>query len=1142
MPVDPRLAAMRQQVGQGDPRLSRMKMALEQTARGQGPGGREEEKDPQREAFQRAIEQMDLNALDKFLVSAGGHASSFLDKVGLEGLLGERAHTKPVEGLGAAGFAGQMFAEAPLYIAGGAAARGLTGVSKAARAAKAAGQAYKAPLGRLVAAEGLMGAGYGAAMHPEDRLGGAGQEALLFGAFPAAGRGISKVAGKGMEAFDRATRLSALKSISPKSLMQAERRAARPLAGMQKPVQHALAREELAREGRLAGRGTTAQVREVHERLGGRLAESNYKLREQHQSLVNTLREGEMKGVVPPGTGDMMERELRGTTAFGGMSDEQLRNLKKNIEERIASGQPIDPREYVNYSKVIADPSGEQILKEEVERFTRLTSEEMAGEWDKSVMGIVMETGGDWKKPVTFEQTKKAMSRLGLKPEEISEIKAERLNAAEIGALTNLVNSRFNHIKWVEEQLANNTALTDAEREALEGVIPTLRGQIRNWTEKVMRARSAKGRDLSLLRMEAFNNMTPSYWFQRARRVLSESEQPLTDEIIDEISGIIRRGDHDALAKYIAGLREWSFPERAAYAWKAFLLTKPSTHLVNFFSTATMGALEVARKPAELLLDMAISTITGVRTSGASMRSLGATWQGFKEGVPEAWSIFMGRGENQALRRYDVTNQVQLKNNVLDWIVKRIYGALGGVDAAFKKAAYKRGLMEQAVLRGRRQGLKGSELSAFVDDFVKNEKWSNEMVMRAFHDAEVAVFQNKGALGGAVQSFKRHLHSKSKWLGAGSEVVMPFTMTPANVATRTVEYSGLGTLGGAYQVAELRQLAKRGASEGVLSDLQKRAVDKMSRGATGLLAGVLVGYQFAKNGQMSTNYPSRQRERALWRLTGQQENAIKIGGRWLSLEGLSPFGNLLVFGAYLHDLGDDLEKRQMDIPMKGLSLGLQIANTVKEQSFLMGLQDILDATDVENYSAVGQWGKNLAGSIVPNIVAGVAQTADPIVRDPQNALQAVAARVPGLSRTVQPKLNAFGEPIKRDRSLGEPLWDPLRSRSVRTEGDPLLQALNRAQTAPTVQRMEEGETNQEFFDRRVRAGQELKQQLQSLVNTDYFKTDIDRLAQRLSERGGPEYKGKDPDKIAEILRKEELENLMRDVRSSQTRMRKLGYR
>jgi hypothetical protein len=142
--------------------------------------------------------------------------------------------------------------------------------------------------------------------------------------------------------------------------------------------------------------------------------------------------------------------------------------------------------------------------------------------------------------------------------------------------------------------------------------------------------------------------------------------------------------------------------------------------------------------------------------------------------------------------------------------------------------------------------------------------------------------------------------------------------------------------------------------------------------------------------------------------TGWQPYSIKVGKTWYSYGRLEPFGTALGTVADAVELADSASDSEASALWRKAALGF--AKNITSKTFLSGLSGAIDALqDPERYgdNLIGQ----LAGSVVPAGVAGLARAKDETVRDTKTVEATVKGRLPGVRETVMPKRDVFGQPI-----------------------------------------------------------------------------------------------------------------------------------
>ena len=116
------------------------------------------------------------------------------------------------------------------------------------------------------------------------------------------------------------------------------------------------------------------------------------------------------------------------------------------------------------------------------------------------------------------------------------------------------------------------------------------------------------------------------------------------------------------------------------------------------------------------------------------------------------------------------------------------------------------------------------------------------------------------------------------------------------------------------------------------------------------------------------------------------------------------------------------------------------ANSFLDQSFLSGAFDFLEALKDPERS-VGRVAGRTAQGLVPFVGAARAgrDALDPVVRQAQTIKEHFTSGLPGLSQSLEPRLNTKGEPITREGSAARRALDPFNTSSE--VNDPII-ALN----------------------------------------------------------------------------------------------------
>jgi hypothetical protein len=269
-------------------------------------------------------------------------------------------------------------------------------------------------------------------------------------------------------------------------------------------------------------------------------------------------------------------------------------------------------------------------------------------------------------------------------------------------------------------------------------------------------------------------------------------------------------------------------------------------------------------------------------------------------------------------------------------------------------------------------------------------------------------------------------------------MVLPFVSTPWNVIKQAVARSPLGIL-------RLKSLKQRLESGDLTPHEYYREVAATMMGSA-LTVG-LVG--LAREGFITGGGPTNQQDRQNLLSTGWRPYSLHIGDTYMQLQRVEPFGTVLGMAGDIAEFGDSEDK-----------LGKMIAtikDNVTDKSFLYGLESMSKAfANPEMFGPT--YYKQMTGSLVPTLFARAAQATDPYMRQ-TDALgagvgvpDALAYRIPGLSKELPLRSTAMGEPSER--------WGVFSTDTTAKKAFSALQSLTFA--TPVSLERENAEVEKEF--------------------------------------------------------------------------------
>ena len=511
--------------------------------------------------------------------------------------------------------------------------------------------------------------------------------------------------------------------------------------------------------------------------------------------------------------------------------------------------------------------------------------------------------------------------------------------------------------------------------------------------------------------------------------------------------------------------------KKAINLWKAGLLTGMKTTGLNELSNLFHGISEVVKDIPAVAVDSAAALFTGERTTALTLR-------GFKGGVAEGWEkgiryMKTGFDERNVGIKLDWKRVNYGKSKVAKGLQKyeeMIFHFLGAQDQPFYYGTKARSLASQAIAQGKNKELKGEELQKFIQNLIENP--TDKMLQYAVNDAEMSVFQNRTLLGDVARGIQKI---------PGGEVVVPFGRTPSAVAIQIINYSPIGIVKTIVENIGKGRFDQRLFAQGI------------GRGVTGMTA-MFVGMSLLKRDMISLDRPTSEREQNQWELEGKKPNSIKTpDGKWRSVLPLGPLGMTLILGAQLQKSLNNNGSLSASL----LEAGPATAKSFTEQTFLVGVNQFATALNDP-----GRYAESVAarttGSIIPTIVSDVAMTTDPLQRrtfaGTEGFFASLIGRIPGLRKTLEPKIDVFGSPLARTGNALETMIDP--TRPTRIKSGELIEELKRlfeAGLSATPTRFADEKTYTDVLNPeqitylQEKAGLMIEEKLKNLIASNEYK-------------------------------------------------------
>lgn len=496
--------------------------------------------------------------------------------------------------------------------------------------------------------------------------------------------------------------------------------------------------------------------------------------------------------------------------------------------------------------------------------------------------------------------------------------------------------------------------------------------------------------------------------------------QDITDRMMELSGGM---DNIKNMARFVSERAELNQPhelekfiEKSAYARtrdaviQAFsdgLLSSPVTQAKILASNVTTGLWRIGERGLAARFSQAIGTPDGVQPGEAS-----AMWSGwigsFKDAMAYGWKAAKtgttGEGIGEPHEAHPSNISAEALNlsdkpwlgRAADYIGQALSLGRRGIAAQHDVAltmAYRGELNAQAV-RQATQELNAGELT---------EKAFGGRVAELLDDSSVQAAARQGA---RYQAFLDEPGKLTQWILEGRReipalrVIAPFIKIPSRIMSYTFERTPLAPL-----MSEFRSKIAAGGATRDLALTQVALGTFISAAAADMtLSGTLKG----------GGPPQKGIEQAQER-EGMMRDSLKVGNRWYNINGVHPVGKLMLLAA---DVAEALNYGQpelhQDADTEKLAVGttLAIARTLTDSSYFTGFANLFATLHDARVGGAGEGALlSTAGSTVPALVSAIDRAGDPYQREVYSMLDEFKSKIPGLSNSLPPRRNLWGEPI-----------------------------------------------------------------------------------------------------------------------------------
>lgn len=465
----------------------------------------------------------------------------------------------------------------------------------------------------------------------------------------------------------------------------------------------------------------------------------------------------------------------------------------------------------------------------------------------------------------------------------------------------------------------------------------------------------------------------------------------------------------------------------AAQQWRYFsMLANPSTHAKNIMGNVSGAVAKIGKDNLAALMETVFIGNKEGRTKAflnplnkADQNLLNLGWADYDTAV-DLYEDSTGKYSNTA---GDINDKRRY------WKINDPQNALTrGIDKALNIAEKANNLNSKAL--------------EVEDMWFSKPMYSVALAgyMKANGLTEITDAARTYAMSEAKRGTYNDLNAVSKWatsLGKGSKLgrflsntVYPFKKVPANVMVRTVEYSPLGYLKGAWDLIQMQK--------GNPDITAAKTIDDFAAATTGT-ALLGVGAMLAKQGILRATGVGDDKEKEQQKNAfGAKDFSILVGDTYIPIDSLTLAGTGLLTGAQIWEAAQNARNGDEPISFEDFLDALsKITDPVFEQSMLSGMDSILttiqnsgDAGTGELLSKIGvQIIGNYVGQYVPTVVGRVAASLDKNQRSTylepdgawgpvQSAVQGVQKKLPGLREDMAVTYGNWGVPVEGNGANG----------------------------------------------------------------------------------------------------------------------------
>lgn len=464
------------------------------------------------------------------------------------------------------------------------------------------------------------------------------------------------------------------------------------------------------------------------------------------------------------------------------------------------------------------------------------------------------------------------------------------------------------------------------------------------------------------------------------------------------------------------------------------MLSKVATVLRNLVSNNGFDPLDSVARNISVPLDMLVSKFTGTRSVAGDASWLSkAKRKGSADGLAKSvMQVGLDVDASGTVGKYGSTSNRTFKMS--GGVFSKLMSTWEAVEGYLLNSTdeFQKGGIEASVQKG-------------IDRLYEKGKITDDSLRNAGEqEARYRTFQDDTALSKAVTGFRSGINEAHIGDVGVGDVALTFAQVPANLASRSIEYSPAGAVSVLADFANLLIDAK---SKKMTAAKQAKAVQAVGRAltGTGLIAlsavGHLAGWLVVSGDDDDKNKNALDKllglngtqlnPNALLRHIRGESTEFQEGDILISIGFMDPLNALFTTGVLVAE-----DYKEAHAQGEKLTFGQAVGD-----SFLGAYQAIMEMPLISDFRDIAQNYQNSSGekfyqkagdalqkyaasqvaSLIPNSLRGIAQGLDDTERNAyssdnvwQQAIDNAKASIPGLRETLPAKTDVWGNPVKNE--------------------------------------------------------------------------------------------------------------------------------